>query len=144
MNQESVTSFSTSNNQLPVKPDVNGSAFLDEFNISEDSFKPMTKGLGFHQEQKRNSFSSLSKKETKVFSNAKIGVKANGLLNTLSEKTTSALSSNSPSGLEAFYNTTGSPGLPPLPQLSEDKKLDLAEFASTSNSEFMNPRRLLQ
>ena len=133
MNQESAANFSTSNNNLPVKSDVFGNDFLDEFNINEDSFKPMTKGLGFHQEQKRNNFSSVSNKETKVFSNAKIGIKANGLLNKLSEKTTSALNTNSPSGLEAFYNTTGNSGLPPIPQMEVVKKLDLAEYVSESN-----------
>ena len=130
MNQESVTSFSSNKNNLPVKSDANIDAFLDEFNISEDSFKPMTKGLGFHQDKKRNTFSTVSTKETKVFTSAKVGLKSNGLLNTISDKTASALSNNSPSGLEAFYVTKGNPGLPQIPQGFEEKKLDLSDLHS--------------
>lgn len=80
---------------------------LDEFNIGEDSFKPMTKGLGFHQEQKKSSFKPLPK-EIKPF----------GVTNTRSKITTVSeiLSSNQmtktsshhiPTGLEAFYGTKG-------------------------------------
>lgn len=33
---------------------------LDEFQIDEDVFKPMTKGLGFHQETRRSAFTTVA------------------------------------------------------------------------------------
>lgn len=38
----------------------------DDFNIDENSFKPVTKGLGFHQESKRKQFTPAQIKATKL------------------------------------------------------------------------------
>lgn len=94
MNQD-LHSFST---QKPTQPiQVN----LDEFNLDEDSFKPMTKGLGFHHEQKKTSF-KVAPKENKTFASAK----TQPMLNSLSAKNTKAIATQHiPSGLEAFYGT---------------------------------------
>jgi hypothetical protein len=94
MNQD-LHSFST---QKPTQPiQVN----LDEFNLDEASFKPMTKGLGFHHEQKKTSF-KVAPKETKTFASAK----TQPVLNSLSDKNTKTIATQHiPSGLEAFYGT---------------------------------------
>lgn len=75
---------------------------LDEFQISEDTFKPMTKGLGFHQDIKRPSFRPAPK-EVKTFSPAKLAVKPT--LNSIATNlgATKSTSAQTPSGLEAFY-----------------------------------------
>ena len=88
---------------------------LDEFNISEDTFKPMTKGLGFHQENKKQSFKP-SPKEPKTFASPKLPMSSTlSKVNTTKENTlglrtsTSTHSLGSPtvaSGLEAFYGKT--------------------------------------
>jgi hypothetical protein len=78
---------------------------LDEFNLDEDSFKPMTKGLGFHQEQKKNSFKAAPK-EVKSFASAK----TQPMLNSLSTKNVKTIATQHiPSGLEAFYSTQVQP-----------------------------------
>lgn len=96
-------SFSSPQNAAPLQ--VN----LDEFNISEDSFKPMTKGLGFHQEQKRTSFKPAPK-EVKPFGTARTNTKTASLLSPLSGQAGTAVQNQMPSGLEAFYGTKGSTG----------------------------------
>lgn len=79
---------------------------LDEFQITEDTFKPMTRGLGFHQDTKRPSFKP-SPKEVKSFGSAKSPVKQS--LNSIptsigaAPKSTTPNSAQMPSGLEAFY-----------------------------------------
>lgn len=88
----------------PIKID------LDEFQISEDTFKPMTKGLGFHQDTKRPSFKPAPK-EVKAFGSAKSAV--NQTLSSISTnigapKSTSA-ANQMPSGLEAFYGAKPAP-----------------------------------
>lgn len=88
MNHET-HSFSSSKTTPPIQ--VN----LDDFNISEDSFKPMTKGLGFHQEQKRTSFKATPK-EVKPFGSTRPLAKL-----TSATKSTQHI----PTGLEAFYST---------------------------------------
>lgn len=98
-------SFSSTKNSTSNSIQVN----LDEFNISEESFKPMTKGLGFHQEQKRTSFKPAPK-EVKVFGSSKTLPKAISALGPLSAQATSATQSHTPSGLEAFYGTKGTTG----------------------------------
>lgn len=40
--------------------------FSDDFNIDENSFKPVTKGLGFHQESARKQFTPAQIKATKL------------------------------------------------------------------------------
>ena len=64
MNTEPSSSSSLDSKSLkPIQID------LDEFQISEETFKPMTKGLGFHQDTKRPSFKP-SPKEVKSFGSA--------------------------------------------------------------------------
>ncbi len=92
MNQET-HSFSSTKTTPPIQ--VN----LDDFNISEDSFKPMTKGLGFHQEQKRSSFKPAPK-EIKPFGSSRPLAKSTAAS---FAKTTQHI----PTGLEAFYSTKG-------------------------------------
>jgi uncharacterized RDD family membrane protein YckC len=95
-------SFS-SKNTPPIQVD------LDEFQISEDTFKPMTKGLGFHQDTKRPSFTPAPK-ETKSFGSAKSPM--NPTLNSLPTsmaQTKTAVNNQMPSGLEAFYGTKPEP-----------------------------------
>ncbi len=79
---------------------------LDEFIIEEDNFKPMTKGLGFHNEQKRSSFKQTPK-EIKTFGSAKTQPRASTMLNSLSLKNSSTIAQHVPTGLEAFYGTQG-------------------------------------
>jgi uncharacterized RDD family membrane protein YckC len=83
---------------------------LDEFNISEDSFKPMTNGLGFHQDQKRASFKP-SPKEVKPFGTARTQPKAATVLSSLAGgQAAKATAQHMPTGLEAFYGAKGNPG----------------------------------
>ncbi len=84
---------------------------LDEFQISEETFKPMTKGLGFHQDTKRPSFKPAPK-EVKSFGSPKTPMKS--ALNTLPAssapmKTSAQPANHLPSGLEAFYGATPAP-----------------------------------
>lgn len=84
----------------PIKID------LDEFNISEDTFKPMTKGLGFHQDTKRPSFKPAPK-EVKMFGSAKSSVNQtlSSISTSIGAPKTSRTTNQMPSGLEAFYGT---------------------------------------
>lgn len=82
---------------------------LDEFQISEETFKPMTKGLGFHQDTKRPSFKPAPK-EVKAFGSPKAPMTS--ALSTLSATSTAKPSTQTnhlPSGLEAFYGATPAP-----------------------------------
>lgn len=79
---------------------------LDEFQINEDTFKPMTRGLGFHHDTKRPSFKPAPK-EVKAFGTAKSPV--NQTLTSLPNISIGATPKSTPtvgqmpSGLEAFY-----------------------------------------
>jgi uncharacterized RDD family membrane protein YckC len=101
MNQD-INSFSTSKKITPVH--IN----FDEFNINEDSFKPMTKGLGFHQEQKKSSFKQLPK-NVKPFGASRTQEKAGTILKSLDSQNLSTASKHVPTGLEAFYGAKGNP-----------------------------------
>lgn len=101
MNQDTHSSSSEKPNNFQVN--------LDEFNISEDSFKPMTKGLGFHHEQKRSTFKATPK-EVKAFGSVRTPPKAATILNSLSGQTAAATAQHMPTGLEAFYGAKGNPG----------------------------------
>lgn len=81
-------------------------ANFDDFSINEDSFKPVTKGLGFHPDQKRQTSFKASPKEmtnfkTQLATSAKPS--AHKLLNDLSNTNKQTTSKVVPSGLEAFY-----------------------------------------
>ena len=107
---------------------------LDEFNIDEDSFKPMTKGLGFHQEQKRTSFKPLPK-EVKPFGTARTQPKASAVLSSMPGSQAAKVSaSHMPTGLEAFYGAKGNPGNQNqiISQNDHEKKLELNDI-SVSN-----------
>lgn len=83
----------------PIKID------LDEFQISEDTFKPMTRGLGFHHDTKRPSFKPAPK-EVKAFGSAKSPM--NQSLNSMptsigATPKSTPNAAQMPSGLEAFY-----------------------------------------
>lgn len=83
----------------PIKID------LDEFQISEDTFKPMTRGLGFHHDTKRPSFKPAPK-EVKAFGSTKSPM--NQALHSMPTSIGAAPKSTPnaaqmPSGLEAFY-----------------------------------------
>lgn len=110
-------SFSNPTSNNPAAFQIN----LDDFTISEESFKPMTKGLGFHHEQKRSAFKTAPK-EVKPFGvTAKTQPKASSLLRPMSVQNEAAASTHMPSGLEAFYGTKGTSG----PQTNMlDKKME--------------------
>lgn len=82
----------------PIKID------LDEFQISEDTFKPMTKGLGFHQDTKRPSFKPAPK-EVKAFGSAKSAVNQtlSSIPTSIGAPKSTPSANQMPSGLEAFY-----------------------------------------
>lgn len=118
MNQEQ-HSFSTSKKAPPLEID------LDEFMISEDSFKPMTKGLGFHQDLKRPSFKP-SPKEVKPF-----GATKKPIMHSAVAGNTNNLA---PTGLEAFYGQASvSNTVAPASTLdiSEDTKTSAAAATKT-------------
>ncbi len=105
----------------PIKID------LDEFQISEDTFKPMTRGLGFHHDTKRPSFKPAPK-EVKAFGSNKSPM--NQSLNSMptSIGATSKATPNSaqmPSGLEAFYGAK--PAEPVSQNLFENKVQEKVE-----------------
>ena len=123
MNQENLSSSSPK----PISPiQVN----LDEFNISEDSFKPMTKGLGFHQDQKRVTFKPAPK-EVKAFGTTRTQPKASAVLSSMSGGQAALISAQHiPTGLEAFYGAKGNPGNLVNEQNVLEKKLDIKETKS--------------
>jgi uncharacterized RDD family membrane protein YckC len=110
-------SFSNQSTQLEVN--------LDDFNISEDSFKPMTKGLGFHHEQKRPAFKATPKEVKPFGANPKTQPKTSSLLKPMSEKNEATASAQAPTGLEAFYGTKGSAG--PQTNMLDKKMEDLSD-----------------
>jgi uncharacterized RDD family membrane protein YckC len=113
---------------------------LDEFTINEDSFKPMTKGLGFHQDQKRSSFAPAPK-EVKAFGTVKDHTRASVLLNPLSGQAASAAAGHMPSGLEAFYGTKGTAG---TPVHKPEIKIDLPSEKNEIKTKFIIAPAMLQ
>lgn len=96
MNQES-HSFSSSKDAKQIQID------LDEFQITEDTFKPMTKGLGFHHDVKRPSFKPAPK-EVKPFAPSKSPMTSSlSSMPSLNQTAKTPVGSHLPSGLEAFY-----------------------------------------
>ena len=75
---------------------------FDDFELNAESFKPVTKGLGFHQEQKKVSFKpSIQHKIEKTNPQAPL----HNLLRTNENK----IKNQAPSGLEAFYGVKPAP-----------------------------------
>ncbi len=99
MNQDQ-HSFRADSKAMPVE--IN----LDEFMISEESFKPMTKGLGFHQDTKRPSFKPAPK-EVKAFGAQSAPKQSLSPLAPLSPSAQTMASNHMPTGLEAFYGQSG-------------------------------------
>lgn len=123
-------SHSSSSPKSPAFLQVN----LDEFNISEDSFKPMTKGLGFHQEQKKSSFKPLPK-ETKSFGTARTQPKASTVLSSLAgSQAATASAQHIPTGLEAFYGTKGNPSASQSIQTSIEKSEAIEQKVETKRT----------
>ncbi len=109
MDQQNIFSEDSKNPNIKIN--------LDEFDISEDSFKPVTKGLGFHNENKKlNTFKSAPK-EIKFTSNKTTKITTKSLLNEISTSNKSVATKAVPSGLEAFYGQTNL-------QEFEDKKVE--------------------
>ncbi len=108
MNKEPNSSSSSNTKAMkPIQID------LDEFQISEDTFKPMTKGLGFHQDTKRPSFKP-SPKEVKPFGSptSPLGKSLNAMpASTIGQANAAkpVMGNQLPSGLEAFYGKTQEP-----------------------------------
>jgi uncharacterized RDD family membrane protein YckC len=83
----------------PIKID------LDEFQISEDTFKPMTRGLGFHHDTKRPSFKPAPK-EVKAFGStvSPMNQSLHSMPTSIGAVPKSTINAaQMPSGLEAFY-----------------------------------------
>jgi len=98
MDQQNIFSEGSKNPNIKIN--------LDEFDISEDSFKPVTKGLGFHHENKKlNSFKSTPK-ETKSVLTKNNKISTQSLLNEISTANKKVATKSVPSGLEAFYGQT--------------------------------------
>lgn len=121
MNQEN-HSFSSLQVSKPIQ--VN----LDEFQINEDTFKPMTKGLGFHQDLRRPAFKQTPK-EKKNFSQNYAPVSQN-ISNSLGPKHVST--NHLPSGLEAFYGNKPSQEL----NKSIDSKIELTQVSVDTVKDF--------
>jgi uncharacterized RDD family membrane protein YckC len=117
MNQDT---HSFSNPKSPTLIQVN----LDEFNISEDSFKPMTKGLGFHQDQKRSSFKP-SPKEVKPFGSVPRSAKPSVILSSIGSQSTIG-TQHVTTGLDVFYGAKGNPGNQGQQNIPE-RKIELNE-----------------
>lgn len=65
MNQHEQNSNQLNSTKLKSVP-LNIPDFIDDFNIDETSFKPVTKGLGFHQEVKQKQFTPANVMATKL------------------------------------------------------------------------------
>jgi hypothetical protein len=72
---------------------------FDDFEISAESFKPVTKGLGFHHEQKKTTFKPTSRSLPE-------NTRATLPLSKISNETALKVKAQAPSGLEAFYSTS--------------------------------------
>lgn len=72
---------------------------FDDFEISAESFKPVTKGLGFHQEQKKTTFKPVAQPRHGTFKNT-------GPINKISSELEVKIQQQGPSGLQAFYGAS--------------------------------------
>jgi hypothetical protein len=70
---------------------------FDDFEINAESFKPVTKGLGFHHEQKKTTFKPTSRPQSEI-------TRSNLPLNKISSETALKVKAQAPVGLEAFYS----------------------------------------
>lgn len=131
MNQES-HSFSSSKDTKNIHID------LDEFQISEDSFKPMTKGLGFHQETRRPAFKPAPK-EVKTFAPSKAPMTSSLHSMPSVNQPKMPVGNHLPSGLEAFYGanpvapTTEAPNLFDQSAKKEEQKIHKGSTKKTAS-----------
>jgi uncharacterized RDD family membrane protein YckC len=101
---------------------------FDDFEISEDSFKPVTKGLGFHHDQKKSSYFKNQSTPKSEVTNKTMTVQ--GVLNPLSTKNQNQAKNQAPKGLEAFYSNLDAEVPPPIqmkPETTDSLKLKVSE-----------------
>lgn len=109
--------------QTSAKKSQKKSIEIDDFQLSEESFKPMTKGLGFHHEPKKQAFKPAPQESkpivhTKSLPSTSVKANASGTTRSqsqsfvpmadLSKDNQKATNTHIPSGLEAFYSTNNS------------------------------------
>jgi len=92
------------------------SVSFDDFEISAESFKPVTKGLGFHHQQKTTTFKPVARQTPDV-------LKSLGPLNNISSELEVKIKQQTPMGLEAFY------GANPIPKMVLENEI----FAQEKN-----------
>lgn len=112
--------FSQTSAKKAQKKTIEKSVEIDDFQLSEESFKPMTKGLGFHHEPKKQAFKPAPQESKPIVHTKSLptqGVPGSitrtqnqsfvpmADLSKDNQKTTSA---HIPSGLEAFYSSNSS------------------------------------
>lgn len=122
MNQVETTSSNSS------RPQINLS--FDDFELNAESFKPVTKGLGFHQEQKKVNF-----KATTPVNYEKTNSQAP--LNNLLKTNDLRIKNQAPSGLEAFYGTKPAP-------MEETSLLDNSATPVKQNTAFKDADQSIQ
>lgn len=87
---------------------------FDDFEINADSFKPVTKGLGFHQEQKKTTFKPVTHTRIEM-------PRQTGPLNNIASDLEVKIKKQGPMGLEAFYNASATVSFPATETLMELK-----------------------
>lgn len=114
--------------------------FDDEFEISEDSFKPMTKGLGFHHEQKKTAYQKNAKVQKMTLrSKNEAKIAPSQFLKNSQISTGSINNENSMNGtgLEAFYQTEATSNLGRTvkhKKNSSEEKTMMSELLSDTSS----------
>jgi uncharacterized RDD family membrane protein YckC len=110
MNQEHQTLSNLQSSNFLKNPI---SLSFDDFEITAESFRPVTKGLGFHQEQQKTNFKQISRtKIEKIRSQAPLGNMLRG--------NETRIKNLAPMGLEAFYGATAPVPEIMLPELDKD------------------------
>jgi uncharacterized RDD family membrane protein YckC len=72
---------------------------FDDFDFNVESFKPVTKGLGFHHEQKKSNYKPVTHPKIET-------LRSSGPLINISSVTETRIRKQAPTGLEAFYGTS--------------------------------------
>lgn len=112
--------FSQTSAKKSQKKSVETSVEIDDFQLSEESFKPMTKGLGFHHEPKKQAFKPAPQEAKPMVHTKSLptqGMPASAArtqkqsfvpMGDLSKDNQKTTTNHIPSGLEAFYSTNNS------------------------------------
>ncbi len=106
---------------------------FDDFTIDESSFKPVTKGLGFHQETKSQQFTPKPMKATKTIGSS--AVKTTALAKTIvnnfevSKENTQKMTPNK-GALAAFYGEA--PATEIILDLKKEEAHEVKKFEATS------------